>query len=203
MLTVLASDSQEAWTTDTCSSLPQTRVTVWAMLNARLVTVPPPQTNRTWFTTPRTLRGRRHNENLFSSVLMNILSHPGGSEVLAEENSVGRLFSKMFHLLSKRLLSSKWTGGNPRFLFYVRSTHHCTNLSLSLLEWTVSRDKWHINTFTLRNNQGLHTKPTQSLFLLLESIFSSSPSTGTVKYLFRQSKHIVWSACFQCLFLTT
>lgn len=59
MLTALTGDSPKAWTTDTRSSLPQACVTVWAMLKTCLVTVTSPQTNRTWFTTTRTLMGKK------------------------------------------------------------------------------------------------------------------------------------------------
>lgn len=43
MLTVLAGDSPVAWAAHTRSSFPQTRVAVWTMLEAGLVTVAPPQ----------------------------------------------------------------------------------------------------------------------------------------------------------------
>lgn len=42
-LTVLAGDSPVAWAAHTRSSFPQTRVAVWTMLEAGLVTVAPPQ----------------------------------------------------------------------------------------------------------------------------------------------------------------
>lgn len=42
-LTVLTGDSPVAWATHTCSSFPQARVTVGAMLETGLVTVAAPQ----------------------------------------------------------------------------------------------------------------------------------------------------------------
>lgn len=60
MLTVLTGGSPKAWTTDTCSTLPQACVTVQAMLKTGFVAVTSPQTNRTWFTTTRTLMRKRN-----------------------------------------------------------------------------------------------------------------------------------------------
>lgn len=74
MLTVLTGGSPKAWTTDTCSTLPQACVTVQAMLKTGFVAVTSPQTNRTWFTTTRTLMRKRNiKKKIFNFINIQIL----------------------------------------------------------------------------------------------------------------------------------
>lgn len=72
MLTVLTGDTPKAWTTDTVSSFLQACVTVRAMLKTRFITVASPQTNRTWFTTMRTLMGKRNMKTDFKFLFLGI-----------------------------------------------------------------------------------------------------------------------------------
>lgn len=123
MLTVLTGFSQESRTADTCSSLPQTCVTVWAMLKTCLVTVTPPQTSRTWFTTSRTLMGKMHNKNL-EFIFLNGDECSHSSRVkhnlgLRKFNWTSFSFFKDSSPLSNMILSSKLSAGNPRVYIHL------------------------------------------------------------------------------------